>query len=67
MGLKGENPLVRKANKNSDYVERDTQVGPVSGTGVRRAILAQTLRPPLCNARLTVEAWHPKKLATSDA
>ena len=30
--------------------------------GVRLAILAQTLLPRFCNARLTLDAWHPKKL-----
>jgi hypothetical protein len=34
---------------------------------VRLAIPAQTLLPGFGNARLTLEAWHPKKLATSDA
>ena len=37
------------------------------GAGVRLAILVQILLPRFCNARLTLDGWHPKKLATADA
>jgi len=36
-------------------------------TGAGLAILAQILFPRICNLRLTLDGWHPKKLATSDA
>jgi hypothetical protein len=45
----------------------ELETGVRVGTGVRLAILAQILLPRFCNARLTVDAWHPKKLTTSDA
>ena len=58
--------MVRLPNaKLSRRARRAREQSMVSTIGL--AILAQILLPRFCNARLTLDAWHPKKLATSDA